>query len=180
MGDAMASVLGKGLVAARMAAVLCLLALSLSACGLFAPKKPPPTEIEIKPAPPSSTIDFMVVASPLINPDPNGAPAPVVLRLYQLNGETNFANASFRELWEADEKTLGTTMLGKTEMFLTPGGVTRIKANLIKGTSIVAVVVGFRNFETAKWRAMVGLQGDTRFKLKADLKTLEVDLGPQD
>jgi type VI secretion system protein VasD len=176
----MVPVLGKGMVAARMAAMLCLLALSLSGCGMFAPAKPPPTEIEIKPAPPSSTIDFMVVASPLINPDPNGAPAPVVLRLYQLNGETNFANASFRQLWEEDEKTLGTTMLGKTEMFLTPGGVSRIKANLIKGTTIVAVVVGFRNFEEAKWRAMVGLQGDTRFKLKADLKTLSVDLGPQD
>lgn len=170
----------RGMALARNAIILCLLALGLSACGMFGDKKPPPTEIQIKPAPPASTIDFIVYASPLINPDPNGAPAPVVLRLYQLNGETNFANASFRQLWEEDDKTLGPTLLGKTEMFLTPGGVSRIKANLIKGTTIVAVVVGFRNFEEAKWRAMVGLQGDTRFKLKADVKTLSVDLGPQD
>lgn len=180
MGNGMASGMSKAIATARNAAILCLLAFGLSACGMFTDKKPPPTEIEIKPAPPASTIDFMVVASPLINPDPNGSPAPVVLRLYQLNGDANFANASFRELWEADDKTLGATLLGKTEMFLTPGGVSRIKANLIKGTTIVAVVVGFRDFENAKWRAMVGLQGDTRFKLKADLKTLSVDLGPQD
>lgn len=152
----------------------------VTSCGLMAPKKPPPTEIEIKPAPAAADIDFMVVASPLMNPGPDGAPSPVVMRLYQLNGETNFANASFQQLWEDDAKTLGPTMLAKTELFLTPGGVQRIKANLIKGTTIVAVVVGFRQFETAKWRAMVGLQGETRFKLKADLKTLAVDLGPQD
>ncbi len=71
-------------------------------------------------------------------------------------------------------------MLGKTELYFAPGEVQRVKANLIEGTTIVAVVVGFRNFEEAKWRAMVGLQGDKRFKLKAELKTLSIELGPQD
>jgi type VI secretion system protein VasD len=152
----------------------------LVSCGLFGSSKPPPKEIEIKPAPASSSLDFMIVPSPLMNPGPDGAPSPVVMRIYQLNGETNFSNASFQQLWEDDAKTLGPTMLAKSEVFLTPGGVQRVKADLIKGTTIVAVVVGFREFETAKWRAMVGLQGDKRFKLKADVKTLAVDLGPQD
>lgn len=160
--------------------IVCVLAVGLSACGMFGKKKPPPTEIEIKPAPAAASIDFIAVASPLANPGPDGVPSPVVMRLYQLNGETNFVNGSFRQLWEEDEKTLGATMLGKTEIYLTPGGVERIKANLIEGTTIVAVVVGYRNFEDAKWRAMVPLQGDKRFKLKADLKTSSVELGPQD
>lgn len=158
-----------------------ILALGLAGCGaLGGDKKPPPKEIEIKPAPAEASIDFLAVASPLINPSPEGQPSPLVMRVYQLNGETAFANASFRQLWEEDAKTLGPTLLAKTEIYLAPGGVERIKANLIKGTTIVAVVVGFRNFEEAKWRAMVGLQGDTNFKLKADLKTLAVDLGPQE
>lgn len=71
-------------------------------------------------------------------------------------------------------------MLGKTEFYLAPAEVQRIKANLIEGTTIVAVVVGFRNFEEAKWRAMVGLQGEKKIKLKVDLKTLSVEMGPQD
>ena len=120
------------------------------------------------------------MASPLVNPLPDGEPSPLVLRMYQLNGETAFANASFRQLWEEDEATLGPTMLGKTEILLNPGGVERINANLIEGTVIVAVVAGFRNFEEAKWRAMVPLQGEKRFKLKAELETLSVELGPQD
>lgn len=172
-----------GLRAVRMRpfALMCLsvLALALSGCGLME-KKPPPTEIEIKPAPKESSLDFIVVASPLVNPGPDGSPQPVVMRLYQLNGETAFANASFRQLWEADAATLGPTMLGKTELYLQPGEVQRVKANLIEGSTIVAVVVGYRKFEEAKWRAMVGLQGDKKFKLKADLKTLSVELGPQD
>ena len=158
---------------------LCLAAFSLAGCGMMQ-KKPPPTEIEIKPAPAEASLDVIAVASPLVNPGPDGLPQPVVMRLYQLNGETAFANASFRQLWEADADTLGPTMLGKTELYLAPAEVQRIKANLIEGTTIIAVVVGFRNFEEAKWRAMVGLQGDKKFKLKAELKTLSIELGPQD
>jgi len=159
--------------------LLFVLMLGVAGCGLLQ-RKPPPTEIEIKPAPQEASIDFIATASPLVNPSPAGQPSPVVLRLYQLNGETAFAGANFRQLWEDDEATLGPTLLGKTEIYLEPGGIERIKANLIEGTTIVAVVVGFRQFENAKWRAMVGMQGEKRFKLKADLKTLEVDLGPQD
>jgi type VI secretion system protein VasD len=155
--------------------------LGLSGCGLLSKDKPPPPkEIEIKPAPAEAGIDFIAMASPLVNPLPQGEPSPVVLRLYQLNGDSAFANASFRQLWEEDEKTLGPTMLGKAEIMLNPGGVEHIKAKLVEGTVLVAVVVGFRNFEGAKWRAMVPLHGEKNFKLKAELKTLSVDLGPQD
>lgn len=161
-----------------MFAGLWMLSFGLTSCGIG--KKPPPKEIEIKPAPANAGIDFIAVASPLVNPGPDGLPQPVVLRLYQLNGETAFANASFRQLWEADADTLGPTMLAKTEMYLEPGSVQRIKAALIEGSTIVAVVAGFRNFEEAKWRAMVPLQGEKTFKLKADLNTLAVELGPQD
>lgn len=160
---------------------VCALILGLSGCGLLGKDKPPPAkEIEIKPAPAAAGIDFIAMASPLVNPLPDGVPSPVVVRLYQLNGETAFANANFRQLWEEDEKTLGPTMLGKAELLLAPGGIERVKAELVEGTTIVAVVVGFRSYEDAKWRAMVPLQGEKKFKLKAELKTLSIDLGPQD
>ncbi len=160
--------------------MVALLALGLSACGLLGKSKPPPTEIEIKPAPADAGIDFLVTASPLANPQPDGSPSPLVLRLYLLSGDTAFANASFRQLWEDDAKTLGPTMLGKTEMILQPGGVQRVKAPIAPGTLLVAVVAGFRDFQDAKWRAMVPLQGEKNLKLKADIKSLSVGLGPQD
>jgi type VI secretion system protein VasD len=158
-----------------------LLVLWLPGCGLLKKDKPPPpTEIEIKPAPAEAKIDFLAMASPLVNPLPDGQPSPLVVRLYLLSGDAAFVNANFRQLWENDAETLGPTMLGKTELILNPGGVEHIKTDLIEGTVLVAVVAGFRNFEEAKWRAMVPLQGQKQFKLKAELKSLAVDLGPQD
>lgn len=154
------------------------LALTLSGCALFE-SKPPVTEIVIAPAPQNASIDVITIASPLVNPSPAGQPSPIVLRLYQLSAETAFANASFRDLWENDEATLGPTLLGKVEIYLEPGGVERIRANLIEGTTIVAFVAGFRQFENAKWRAMVPMQGESQFRMKADLKTLSIDLGSQ-
>jgi type VI secretion system protein VasD len=153
----------------------------LGGCGLL--KKddpPPPKEIEIKPAAAGAQIDFIAMASPLVNPLPSGEPSPLVVRLYLLSGDAAFANASFRQLWEEDAATLGPTMLGKTELVLNPGGVEHIKAKLVEGTALVAVVAGFRNFEQAKWRAMVPLLGQKQLELKAEIKSLSVDLGPQD
>jgi len=156
------------------------LAFGLASCGILGKKKPPAKEIEIKPAPENAGLDFLVTASPLVNPQPDGQPSPTVVRVYLLNGDTAFANASFRQLWENDAKTLGPTMLGKAELIVQPGSVAHVKAPMAEGTVLVAVVVGFRDFQDAKWRAMVPLQGEKQLKLKADLKTLAVNLGPQD
>jgi type VI secretion system protein VasD len=160
--------------------VVIFLAIGLTSCGLLGKKKPPPTEIEIKPAPAKAGLDFLVTASPLMNPQPDGTPSPLVMRVYLLSGETKFANANFRQLWEDDVNTLGPTMLGKTEIIIQPGGVQRVKAPLAQGTLLIGVVVGFRDFKDAKWRAMVPVQGEKQLKLKAEIKTLAVNLGPQD
>ena len=160
--------------------VIVFLALGLASCGIFGKKKPPPQEIEIKPAPANAGLDLLVTASPLVNPQPDGQPSPLVLRVYALSAETAFVNASFRQLWENDAKTLGPTMLGKAEVIVQPGSVAHLKAPLPEGAVLIAVVVGFRDFQDAKWRAMVPLQGEKKLSLKADLKTLSVGLGPQD
>jgi type VI secretion system protein VasD len=156
------------------------LAFGMASCGMFGKKKPPAQEIEIKPAPKNAGIDLLVTASPLVNPQPDGQASPTVLRLYLLSGDTAFANASFRQLWENDAKTLGPTMLGKAEVIVQPGSVAHVKAPMAEGTVLVAVVVGFRDFQDAKWRAMIPLQGEKQLKLKAELKSLSVNLGPQD
>ena len=65
-------------VFARPFALLCLglVAVSLTGCGMFGDKKPPPKEIEIKPAPAAASLDVIAVASPLVNPGPDGLPQP--------------------------------------------------------------------------------------------------------
>jgi len=103
-----------------------------------------------------------------------------VFRLYELSAPTQFTGANFRQMWESDEATLGTSMLGKHEIVIAPGGVEHIKAKLNEKTLMIGVVAGFRDVTKAKWRAMVPLQGEKTLALKASIKTLSVDLGPQD
>ena len=166
--------------ALRTTAVLTALAL-LGGCSLFGgDKPPPPKEIEIKPPAPDATLDFLITASPLINPGVDGTPSAMVFRLYELSAPTQFTGANFRQMWESDEATLGTSMLGKHEIVIAPGGVEHIKAKLNEKTLMIGVVAGFRDVTKAKWRAMVPLQGEKTLALKASIKTLSVDLGPQD
>ena len=164
----------------RAVAVLAGLAM-LSGCGLFGGDKPPPAkEIEIKPPPPDGMLDLLVTASPLINPGADGAPATMVVRLYELSAPTPFTSANFRQLWENDAATLGPAMLGKHEIVIAPGGVEHIKTKLNEKALMIGVVAGFRDVSQAKWRALLPLQGEQTLSLKASLKTLSVDLGPQD
>ncbi|HVW54565.1 MAG TPA: type VI secretion system lipoprotein TssJ [Rhizobiaceae bacterium] len=158
---------------------MAMLSLELASCGIFGKKKPPAQEIAIQPAPAKAGLDLLVTASPLANPQPDGSPSPLVLRVYMLSGQTAFANASFRQLWENDAKTLGPTMLGKAEITIQPSGVKHVKAPLPQGTVVVAVVAGFRDFQDAKWRAMVPVQGEKQLDLGVQLNSLSVTLGPQ-
>lgn len=154
--------------------------LLLGGCSLFGgDKPPPPKEIEIKPPPKDAKIDFVVTASPLVNPGPDGVPSPVVMRLYFLAAPQPFTDANFFELWEHDEATLGPTLLGKQELYLNPSDVQHITAPLDPKALMVGVTVGFRDFQKSKWRALVPLQGEKTLKLLADVKSDAVNLGPQ-
>lgn len=161
---------------------ICLLVLLLPACtNPFAEKKlPPPTEIEIKPAAAGAGIDLIVTASPLINPDANGLPSPMVVRVYFLASPANFAKANFTQLWEKDAATLGATMLGKHELISKPSEAQRIVAKLPDGTTVIGITGGFLNFQQAKWRAAFPLTGEPPHKLKAELKTLAIDISVQE
>jgi len=172
----------RAMLARMLRAAMVLTALgTLSGCGLFGgDKPPPPKEIEIKPPPANGMLDFLLTASPLINPGPDGAPSAMVFRVYELAAPTPFTSANFRQLWENDAATLGASMLGKHEIVIAPGGVEHIKAKLNEKTLMIGVVAGFRDVTQAKWRALVPLQGEQTLALKASLKTLSVDLGPQD
>ncbi|MDP4025134.1 type VI secretion system lipoprotein TssJ [Methylobacterium sp. NEAU 140] len=142
-------------------------------------KEPPPLEIDIKPAA-GQTVDFLIEASPLINPDAENNPAPVVVRIYLLASQTAFVNANFFQLWEKDEATLGSASLSRYETVLPPSGVRHIAAKLVDGTALIGVTVGFRDYRAAKWRALVPFVGDRTLKVKVQITTKSVAVVPQE
>ncbi len=163
----------------RRAAIL-LATSALAACGLFGKKeeekKPEPKEAAMKP-PPDAKLQITAAASPLVNPDLDGRPSPVVVRFYQLSGNEAFNGADFATLYENDEKALGKTMLGKLEVILPPGGIQVFSITKVNPeTTFIGAVVGFRKFDGAKWRAVFAMQGKDVTKIRCDINRLEVKL----
>ncbi len=155
--------------------------LLVSSCALFGGKEDPPpaAEIEIKNPAPGATIDFLATVSPLANPGRDGIPSPVTMRLYILSAPTAFTEANFFELWERDAEALGATLLGRQELFLIPSDVQRISAPLVPEALAVGVTVGFEDYQNAKWRAIIPLQGERTLKIRANVDSAAVTIGPQ-
>lgn len=170
-------------------ALAAMLAAGLGGCGVAdlimgkdkekKPEIPIPKEIAMKP-PAEAKLQVTFTASPLINPDLDGRPSPVVVRLYQLATAEAFQQADFLGLYEKDDKALGKSLLSKAEIIIEPGGIKGVASAVNPETSFIGVVVGFRKFEEAKWRALFPLQGEKRTALRATLLRLSAELHPEE
>lgn len=134
-------------VAARVIAAA-LAAATLGGCGSD-PKPKPKTTAEVK-----------VKAAPTLNPDLNGRPSPVVVRFYQLLSPDMFQNADFFQLFEQEQAALGPTSAGKDEFVIEPGQITTLTIPIKADVKNLGVVVAYRNYDKATWRAVVPIKQD--------------------
>ena len=135
----------------RMAIVA--LGLALGGCAA-APPKPAATHAQL-------------IASADINPDATGRPSPVVVRLYQLSGESAFQNADFFSLWDHERATLGSSRVQRTQRTIFPGENVALTLPLAAATRFLAVAAAYRDVRAAHWRALVGIPKKSLLKLLA-------------
>lgn len=101
--------------------------------------------------------NLLIYATDRVNPDENGQALPTIVRVYQLTNLGSLELASFEDIWENAEETLGDTMLVEDEVTIYPGQrVTRAferdpAANYIVGVAIV------RRPSGASWRSVLDL-----------------------
>lgn len=101
--------------------------------------------------------NLRIRATDRMNPDEDGRPLPTVVRIYQLGNIGQAETATFEELWQNDEETLGDAMLGKDELTMFPDtNVSREfernpDANYIMGVAIVRRPTG------VSWRTILQL-----------------------
>jgi type VI secretion system protein VasD len=86
------------------------------------------------------------------NPDANGRPSPVVIRVYELKSLAAFNSADFFALFEKETETLGGDLVGREEFQLDPGETRPYQRQLQPDTKFIGVVAGFRDIERARWR----------------------------
>ena len=135
-------------------AAMAMLAVALAGCGLTS--RPP------KPA----VLDLAISAGADQNPESDGHPAPVGIKLFQLGGTGAFERADVFALMN-DASSLGADLLASETVSVNPGQTLRVHRLLKPGAQFLGVAVLFRDIDHATWRATAPLapNGPTRLKL---------------
>jgi type VI secretion system protein VasD len=120
------------------------LLLSLLGCLVACASKP------AKPTPAHEELS----ASTDVNPDSSGRASPVVLRVFQLRNDGEFASADFFALYDKEKETLGASFVSREEYVLAPGETRKLDLALNSETRVIGVLAAFRDIRTAHWRAL--------------------------
>lgn len=96
-------------------------------------------------------VGMTIIASPKINPEDDGSPRPVQLRLYQLKTDTRLLNASFDQIWKDDKGTLQDDLVKVDEFPVFPDTRTEVKFERNEAALFVVAVALFRNPKGRSW-----------------------------
>jgi type VI secretion system protein VasD len=132
--------------------LLCAILL-LSGCGMFKKKKEPP------PPPPEPTrvvLEFEATAN--INPNAEGRPSPLGVRIYQLASYPIFGRADFFSLYDNDAQVLGRELLKKQEIVLRPGEKRTVYFATEPGAHTVGLLGTFKDYAAVQWKAAAGVR----------------------
>ena len=146
-----------------------LLGLTLAGCAdVSIPfMKPDPTLIEAK-----------AEASAQVNPDARKRPSPVMVRVYELKSRTQFDATDFISLFERDKDVLGGDLVSRDEFVIRPGESKDIKKQPAPEIKFLAVLVGFRDLEKSRSRAVIAVVPNTTNRWTIKIDPLAVTIQP--
>jgi len=128
-------------------AVAALAAGLLAAAGCSAtpsPEPPPPCDVQI--------VTLNLYAADNINPNENGNPRPVVVRLYQLKNDVRLENATYDEILLKDKEVLEDDLAKVDELSVFPNDLVEVKFERIKEASHLAGVALFHSPKGNSWK----------------------------
>lgn len=138
--------------------LLALVALTLSGCASRESKVGGMLNLQ-------TDLTLTLAAAQSINPDVQGSPSPVFLRVYELSSKEAFEQADFIELYERDESALGDTLVQRRELpRLVPGETRSQKLVLDSGTRYVGVLAEFFQFEDSVYKVVVPVTASNVFR----------------
>lgn len=124
---------------ARLAliAVLACSVACLAACG-GAPKK--------------HGLEIRITASADVNPDLESRASPVILQVLELTALDEFNRVDYFALTQEGTSALGTAVVNKTELILTPGSEKTLSLELDAQVTHLGFVAGYRDIDNSRWR----------------------------
>lgn len=142
----------------RFGLVLIAGALVAACAGPKPPKQPDPTVAQVT-----------ITAAKDANPDPSGRASPSVVFIYALKPGAPFATGSYDVLTGGELGELSKTMSRIARLVIVPGKTTKKIFELPKGTAGVGIAVGYRQIDTAVWRASAPVKPNEVSLLKATI-----------
>ncbi len=128
------------------------------------------------PQAPATIINAEILASEAINPDGDGRPSPIVVRLYELKNLGTFNALGFFPLYNEEETALGEDLVYREEFSLVPGGKKLFTRTPSEDTQFLAVTAAFRNIDQATWKAAVPIPAERITNLIVQLDRLSVSI----
>ena len=119
-------------------------------CGCAAAPKPTPVV--------TTLLNGSIQAAAGVNPSVSKRPSPLLVRIYELKGDTAFNNADFVALFQRDQAELGADMVNREEIMLNPGETRPITKKLAPETRFIGVFAAYRDLERSHWRAIVTIE----------------------
>lgn len=129
-----------------------------------------------KPSKPATIINAEVLTTDVINPDGEGRPSPIVVRLYELKTLGTFNTAEFFPLYNEEAATLGDDLVYREEFSLMPGGKKLFTRTPSADTQYLAVTAAFRNIDQAIWKGAVPIPVERITNLIIQLDRLSVSI----
>ena len=102
-------------------------------------------------------LNLTLSASDQLNPDLNGRPSPIVVRLIELKHPVAFENADFFSLYERAKESLAPDLVTSEELELRPGETVELKLSVEEGSRYVGVLAAYRDLSDTQWRYVVQL-----------------------
>lgn len=97
-------------------------------------------------------LNLTLTTSDQLNPDLNGRPSPVVVRLFELTHPVAFENADFLSLYERARDTLSPDLISSEELELRPGETVELRLGIAGKGRYVGVLAAYRDLPRVRWR----------------------------
>ncbi|MCG8427727.1 MAG: type VI secretion system lipoprotein TssJ [Chromatiales bacterium] len=108
-------------------------------------------------------MSLSVAASEDVNPDVEGVPSPIEIKIYQLSSSAKFESSDFFNLY--NDEYLGSSLIETKIFILSPGETEEFKIDLDDGTQYIGVLAAFQDIDNAKWSDLLIVR-DSRGILK--------------
>ncbi len=145
-----------------MGFALAALVSTLTGCALFGPS--------------STRVEATISAVSDLNPNLEGRPSPLVIRIFELKSVDAFQSSDFFSLYDNEAAALGPDILAKDEIEVRPGERYNYTRTLNAESRFIGVVAAYRDLDNAQWRASIKVPQNKKSTLSIHLGGLAVSV----